>query len=211
MTLHYSQNPSGWNGFTTLADFYNKFDANDPRTGNYPPPDGSEFSGIGRGFLEGQQFADDGSEVIDSRTQKPLQFVPDVPLSGAATDKGIRVVKYHPANADKYIIFRYGEAIMNKAEAQFRKGDDAGALATINELRAARGAPMISSLSEESLLDERGFELYWEASRRMDQIRFGTYADTWSEKSVQETFRVIYPIPQQALDSNPNLTQNEGY
>jgi hypothetical protein len=28
-TLHYNQNPSGWNGFTTIADFYDKFDPND--------------------------------------------------------------------------------------------------------------------------------------------------------------------------------------
>ena len=33
MTLHYNQNPSGWNGFTTLADFYAKFDPADKRRG----------------------------------------------------------------------------------------------------------------------------------------------------------------------------------
>ncbi len=211
MTLHYSQNPSGWNGFTTIAEFYDKFDPNDPRIGNYPPPDGSEFSGIGRGFLIGQQFADDGSKVIDSRTQKDLVFTRDVPLSGAATDKGIRVVKYHPATANKYVLLRYGEAVMNKAEALFRKGDTDGALTLINELREARGASTISSLSEASLLDERGFETYWEALRRIDQIRFGTFVDTWHEKTVTEEFRVLFPIPQQALDSNPNLSQNPGY
>src|ERR1041385_8895498 len=31
MTLHYNQNPSGWNGFATLADFYGKFDDADKR------------------------------------------------------------------------------------------------------------------------------------------------------------------------------------
>lgn len=30
---HYNQNPSGWNGFTTLGDFYDAFDANDKRRG----------------------------------------------------------------------------------------------------------------------------------------------------------------------------------
>lgn len=211
MTLHYSQNPSGWNGFTTMAEFYNKFDPADPRIGNYPAPDGSEFSGIGRGFLIGQQFADDGSKVIDTRTQKDLVFTSDVPLAGAATDKGYRAIKYHPADADKYILLRYGEVVMNKAEALFRKGDTNGALAVINEVRNARGAPEISSLSEASLLDERGFETYWEALRRIDQIRFGTFTATWSEKTVTDDFRVLFPIPQQALDSNPNLTQNPGY
>ena len=30
---HYNQNPSGWNGFTTLGDFYDAFDATDKRRG----------------------------------------------------------------------------------------------------------------------------------------------------------------------------------
>ena len=211
MTLHYSQNPSGWNGFTTIAEFYDKFDQNDPRIGAPANPDGTEFSGIGTGFLIGQQFADDGSKVIDTRTQRDLQFTRDVILAGAATDKGIRVIKYHPGRSNKYVLLRFGEAFMNKAEALFRKGDNAGALALINELRAARGANAISSLSEESLLDERGFETYWEGLRRIDQIRFGTFTNTWLEKSTTDAFRVLFPIPQQALDSNPNLSQNAGY
>lgn len=212
MTLHYSQNPSGWNGFTTLADFYDKFEDQDQRIGNYPAPDGSEFSGIGRGFLIGQQFADDGSVVIDSRTTQPLQFTPDVPLAGAATDKGIRVIKYHPADAGDYILLRYGEVVLNKAEAIFRGGTSAqSALDVINELREARGASSLSSVDEATLLDERGRELYWEGLRRVDQVRFGTFTDTWSEKTVTEPHRVLFPIPQQALDSNPNLQQNPGY
>jgi hypothetical protein len=48
MTLHYNQNPSGWNGFTTLADFYAKFEDGDQRTGNYPAPDGSAARALSR-------------------------------------------------------------------------------------------------------------------------------------------------------------------
>lgn len=212
MTLHYSQNPSGWNGFTTLADFYDKFDANDSRIGNYPTPDGSEFSGIGRGFLIGQQYADDASKIVDTRTQKDLQFTRDVPLSGAATDKGIRVIKYHPADKGDYILFRFGEVVVSKAEAIMRGGSSSeSALDVVNALRAARGADALSGLDDGAMLDERSREMYWESLGRIDQIRFGTFANTWSEKSSTETFRVLFPIPQQALDSNPNLQQNEGY
>ena len=39
MTLHYNQNPSGWNGFATLADFYAKFDPADKRRGIPPGSD----------------------------------------------------------------------------------------------------------------------------------------------------------------------------
>lgn len=214
MTLHYDQNPSGWNGFATLADFYAKFEDGDQRKGNYPTPDGSQFSGIGRGFLVGQQYKDDGSPITNTRNQQPLAFTSDVPLAGAATDKGIRVIKYHPSNAGQYILLRYSDVYLMKAEAIHRGGTDPGgqtALQMVNALRQARGASQLGSLADADLLDERGRELYWEGVRRIDQIRFGTWANTWSDKTVTDATKVLFPIPQQALDSNPNLQQNAGY
>lgn len=212
MTLHYDQNPSGWNGFTTLADFYSKFDDQDSRKGVAANPDGSEFSGIGRGFLIGQQYNDDGEMIVDSRSQKPLEFTLDVPLAGAATDKGVRAIKYHPADHGQYTLLRYADVVLMKAEAIMRGGSASeSALDVVNSLRTARGAAPLSNLDEAAMLDERGRELYWEGTRRQDQIRFGTFLNTWDFKTVQEPHRVLYPIPQQALDSNPNLEQNAGY
>lgn len=214
MTLHYGQNPSGWNGFATLADFYNKFENGDQRKGSPATPDGSAYSAIGRGFLIGDQFEDDGDPLIDTRTQRQLSFTSDVPLSGAATDKGIRVIKYHPANNGQYIFFRYGDVFLMKAEAVMRGGTDPGgqtALQLVNELRAVRGASALGSLDDAAMLDERGRELYWEGIRRVDLVRFSSFHKTWSEKSNTETHRVLFPIPQQALDSNPNLVPNPGY
>ncbi|MEZ4918156.1 MAG: RagB/SusD family nutrient uptake outer membrane protein [Saprospiraceae bacterium] len=212
MTLHYDQNPGGWNGFTTLADFYNKFEANDTRIGNYPTPDGTDFSGVGRGFLVGQQYKDDGDILINSRNGQPLEYTADVKLSGATTFEGIRVVKYHPENMGKYILLRYADVYLMKAEAIMRGGTASeSALDMVNNLRTLRGASSLGSLDEATMLDERGRELYWEGIRRIDQVRFGTFDDTWSDKTVTEGFRVLFPIPQVALDSNPNLVQNAGY
>lgn len=227
MTLHYNQDPSGWNGFTTLADFYDKFDNNDSRKGYYAPDPAVKYSWLAHGFLIGQQqgpkkndkgeyiLAPNGDyiieDLIDTRSNKPLQFTRDVPLSGAATEKGIRVLKYHPENPSQIVLMRWAEFLLTKAEAMFRKGDEAGALTLVNQLRAKRGASALTSIDANALLDERGRELYWEGFRRIDQIRFGTFDDTWSEKTSTEAFRVLYPIPQQALDSNPNLSQNNGY
>jgi hypothetical protein len=227
MTLHYNQRPDGWNGFTTLADFYSKFEDGDQRKGNYNP-DGTEYSWIGRGFLIGQQqgpeLDDDGNyvrdgnnkiiikDLVDTRTQKPLVFTPDVPLSGAATDKGIRVIKYHPADKGQYIFLRYADVYLMKAEAVMRGGTSGtSALDLVNALRAARGASALGALTEADMLDERGRELYWEGIRRTDLIRFESFNKTWSEKDNTEPFRVLFPIPQQALDSNPNLVPNPGY
>jgi starch-binding outer membrane protein, SusD/RagB family len=210
MTLHYNQNPSGWNGFTTLADFYAKFDPKDQRTGIPAKKDGSKFSGIGKGFLIGKQYKDDGSPLIDERSTIQLDFLPKVQLAGANTAMGIRVIKYHPADKNKYILMRNGAAQMMKAEAQHRGGKAADAVATINALRAKRGMGAVASLTDDAVFDEWGRETYWEGGARTNEIRFGKFlTGTGSQK--QDAGTALYPIPASAIASNPNLRQNTGY
>jgi len=231
MTLHYNQTPSGWNGFATLADFYGKFDSNDKRIGvpagqipgltfGEDPKDCEvcphKFAGIGLGFLAGQQKDDKGNNITDTRTGLPLQFTADVPLSGAATHKGIRVMKYHPAFYDRYVLLRFGEVYMNMVEAKVRGGTHPSspttALQDINALRAIRGAAPLGAVTLQDVLDERGRELYWEGLRRIDLIRFQKFNDDWDEKGPnKDAYRVLYSIPQLAIDTNPNLKQNPGY
>lgn len=226
MTLHYNQNPSGWNGFATLADFYGKFDAADKRKGiaagsipglPFGTGTSNKFAGIGLGFLAGQQKNDDGTNITDTRTGLPLVFSSDVPLSGAATNKGIRVMKYHPAFYDKYVLLRFGEVYLNMIEAKVRGGSDpsspTSAQQDMDALRAVRGlGPLGRVPTLQDVLDERGRELYWEGHRRGDLIRFQKFNDSWAEKgSNADAFRVLYTIPQLAVDSNPNLKQNPGY
>ncbi|RYC68472.1 RagB/SusD family nutrient uptake outer membrane protein [Spirosoma sordidisoli] len=210
MTLHYDQNPSGWNGFATLADFYDKFETSDIRKGVPAKRDGKEFSGIGRGFLIGQQYNDKGAAIVDSRTQKPLQFTRDVTLAGTPTDKGIRVIKYHPADANKYIIARYGDAYLMKAEALLRSGNAAAALAQVNDLRKLRGASALTSLTEDAMFDEIGRETYWEGGKRTVEVRFGKFL-TGTGVDNKSAHTVLFPIPSDATVSNPNLKQNPGY
>ena len=216
MVLHYDQKPSGWNGFATLADFYNKFeDSDDRKHGKSPAAKGEDYYGIQRGFLEGQQYNDKGDPIINSRNNKPLAFTKDVTLSGASTEKGIRVMKYHPKDYDagaQYVLLRYADVYLMKAEAIMRGGTGTPpALKMVNDLRDSRKASALTKLDEAAMLDERGRELYWEGLRRMDLIRFGKFNTTWSEKTNTEAFRNLFPIPQIAIDSNPNLKQNPGY
>ena len=212
MTLHYDQDPSGWNGFTTLADFYDKFTPADQRIGSKAKGDGTANAGIGLGFQIGDQIKKDGSALIDSRSNIRLSFTRDVPLAGAATGKGIRAIKYHPATAGQYIILRYGDVYTMKMEAQFRGGGGgaAAALVTANALRTVRGAAPLTALDANAVLDERGREMYWEGVRRMDQIRFGKFHDNAAAVN-KDISRCLYPIPADALASNPNLKQNGGY
>ena len=203
--LHNAQ--GGWNGATTYDSFYKKFDSDDQRVGYVPS------AGIGRGFLIGQQYGSDGQPLLN-RAGDPLVFTPEVYLTGNPDYTGIRVLKYDPNNAGAFVLMRYADVRLMKAEAILRGGTGTGgetAQSIVDELRAARSAKSIP-VSLDMMLDERGRELYWEGMRRVDQIRFETFTKTtWDYKTSTDDNRVLFPIPQRAIDSNPNLTQNPGY
>lgn len=216
--LHYNQNPSGWNGFTTLSEFYDSFEENDARRSvDYPGV--TEVGGIKAGFLIGQQYDGDGNPLED-RKGNPLAFTREVDPIETGNNleiTGIRVVKYPVDynggdNADNdYVFFRYADVLLMKAEALLRTGNASGALDIVNELRNARNASALGSLDADELLAERGRELYWEGWRRQDLIRFGKFLDAWQDKPASGPERLLFPIPSVALSVNPNLEQNPGY
>ena len=62
------------------------------------------------------------------------------------------------------------------------------------------------------LLDELGWEFAQEAHRRQDQIRFGVFTSKkWLSHRPNGDYRSLFPIPQDELNKNPNLSQNTGY
>ncbi len=61
-------------------------------------------------------------------------------------------------------------------------------------------------------LDELGWEFTQEGRRRQDMIRFGVYTTkSWFSHDASDATRRLYPIPNQALLTNSNLKQNDGY
>ncbi len=229
--FHYNQAPSGWNGFTTLAEFYNSFPDGDIRKGGLTAvPAYTSQMGSAVGFLVGQiqgpSAGKVGNPIVDlkDRSGNPLIFTPDVSLFFSTETKGIRTVKYplDPAtingdgggsSANDYVFFRLADARLMKAEAILRGGTDAETpLSIVNSIRAKRGAGDIVSLNLSSLLAERGRELYLESWRRNDMIRFGVFnAPVGQRPTASDASRCVFPIPNIALSSNPNLKQNFGY
>lgn len=143
---------------------------------------------------------------------------------------GYRVSKYQfshtSPNGNNYssvdlVLLRYAEIYLMRAEAKLRNGDTGGALADVNTVRTSRNArpaqtpAPLSSIDLDIMYRERGFELYWEMSRRTDQIRFGHYEDSWTEKADNNVLHRLFPIPQSAIDGASNvpgyLVQNQGY
>ncbi|GAB3576214.1 RagB/SusD family nutrient uptake outer membrane protein [Spirosoma luteolum] len=224
MTLHYNQYVSAWNGFTTLADFYNTFEAGDERRGG-AVSDLTTPTGLNAGFLVGQQLVvkpnTTGAVAAQDRSGNPLAFTPTVNIAYATEAQGIRVVKYLPQPGavdnptNDYVFLRYADVLLMKAEALLRGGTDPSgqtAAQIVNNLRTTRKASTLATVDLNALLAERGRELYWEGWRRSDQIRFGTFLKPVDQRSqTSPSTAVLFPIPQQAVDSNPNLKQNAGY
>lgn len=153
----------------------------------------------------------------------------DFSNEGRGHANGYRVSKYQfshtSPNGNNFssvdlVLLRLGEVYLMRAEAKLRKGDAAGALVDVNKVRTSRTARVpvpaaLGSVDLDVLYRERGFELYWEGFRRGDQIRFGHYEDTWTEKTDTDVHHRLFPIPQAAIDGASNvegyLVQNEGY
>ncbi|MEM8895836.1 MAG: RagB/SusD family nutrient uptake outer membrane protein, partial [Bacteroidota bacterium] len=209
-TLHYNQNPSGWNGFTTLSDFYDTFEEADMR--RYAETSAFESLGFNNGFLIGQQFNVAGEALLD-RNGNPLDFTRDVALiesGGNLEVTGIRVMKYIPdtENGDDIendaVIFRYADVLLMKAEAMLRTGREGEATAIVNEIRTIRGASEFAALNLDNLLAERARELYWEGWRRQDLIRFGKFLESWQNKPASTEERLLFAIPAEQVALNPN-------
>lgn len=61
-------------------------------------------------------------------------------------------------------------------------------------------------------LDELGWEFAMEGRRRQDMIRFGIFTEkSWLSHTPNGDYRKLLPIPDNILNTNPNLTQNPGY
>ncbi|QCR23115.1 RagB/SusD family nutrient uptake outer membrane protein [Pontibacter sp. SGAir0037] len=119
--------------------------------------------------------------------------------------------------AEMYLI--YAEAVLRGGTG----GNTGTALEYINALRTrayGNASGNVGSISLDFILDERGRELYWEAFRRTDLIRYGRFTSgdyVWPWKGgvkegrgVSDIYR-LFPIPSSDLGANTNLVQNTGY
>ncbi len=143
----------------------------------------------------------------------------------------------------KYVYFyrsryaaRSAEVYFLLAEALLRSGDTAGATEAVNTVRARSHANPFSTVTIDTILDERGRELLYEEFRWATFLRmkpdewkhriydYGMYSARsgaeiypdirrWSEETGEIKFN-LFPIPQTYIDLNTGsdgLTQNEGW
>ena len=67
----------------------------------------------------------------------------------------------------------------------------------------------------DNILQERLLELMWEGSRRPDLVRFGLFSKAYDQRpqlpGEESGYTTVFPIPDNALEMNENLSQNPGY
>ena len=141
------------------------------------------------------------------------------------------------SNTD-YIVFRYGEVLLNLAEAAFELGKTDEALEYINEIRERAGIASLKSISRDKIRHERTVELAFEGHRFWDLRRWRIAVDElskemhgmyvlfdWNTKLYKvriENADVVtrgfqekhyyFPITTSRISNNPNLApENPGY
>jgi hypothetical protein len=211
--LHYNQydSPAPWNGFSTLADTYAAFDSADQRK---------------QIFLVGPQVNLVTGLPAKDRQGNPLVFTPDIPNVTAATEgQGVRIDKWpvDPAhvqqdNGNDYAWFRLAEMYLIRAEANNELGNTGAAITDLNLVRARVFSPpkpttaVTQAQVRDAILNERLFEFTWEGKRRQDLVRANKFTQgTWYAKTHSDAWKVLFPIPQIQIETNPELKQNPGY
>ena len=205
MNLKYNMQVGPWNGFCIVPTFWDTFQSIDKRREAYN--------------LWGLQYSAAGPVILDGETNLPLDIDPHVaalymPAASYTPTQirtsGARIGKYEikmgakESLSNDFPLFRITDFYLMKAEAQIHLGNNGDQW--INPIRARAGVAAWSGTTLDSLLAERGRELYCEGHRRQDLIRFGKWEQAWWEKlaNTDQTLRT-FPIPKWATDANPNL------
>lgn len=135
-----------------------------------------------------------------------------------------------------WILYRYADVLLMKAEALSQKGDYVSAYRIINEIRERAGVGAISIANtptayEDAILEERALELAFEGKRWFDLLRMGR-RNNYARKSklidiivsnVPSTQKRILatkltnpngwylPVLEDEIERNKNLSQNPYY
>lgn len=204
----YGIGSGGWSGNRFTNTFVNKF----------PDAEGDADSRI-MTYTDGQ--------ILDINT--PTIFTEGYLCSKYRniTSTGAKGVNSTFVDTD-FPMFRLADVYLMYAEAVERGGtggNEATSVGYINQLRQRAygdntGNISAADITLDFILDERGRELYWEAHRRTDLIRFGKFTGSsyiWDWKGNVKQGRStpghlnVFPIPASDRAVNTNLDQNTGY
>ena len=175
-------------------------------------------------FVAGVVMVDGHELLMDNG--KPLEYQPFEVAQNLTNSKfiktaGARMAKYEvdrtsymdgKLQSNDIVLFRYADALLMKAEAKVRNGENGDE--ELNRIRARVGMPYRKATLD-NILEERLLELVWEGWRRQDLIRFGKFTGAYDLRTPLQDessgYTTVFPIPQKCIDLNSELVQNKGY
>jgi hypothetical protein len=136
-----------------------------------------------------------------------------------------------PLDSDlNVIVLRYADVLLMHAEALNEQGyvADGPAFDLVNQIRARAGLADLTSATVTNqaefrlaIENERRWELAFENHRWPDLVRTGRAIEVMQNHTTEtggipvslnvSSNQLLYPIPQNEIDTNPALTQNPGY
>jgi hypothetical protein len=204
-----------WNIFKLAWWFVHTFDADDPR-GKEP-------------ILIREYLGTDG--LVHNETNDKNDINADMRWGAIPLKYEFALATGGNTDID-YIIYRYADALTLLAEAIVRNANAVTqeAIDRLNDVRkrAMPNKPFTAASfggSTERFLDslllERGHELYWEGCRRSDLVRHGKYAEKMKYKASMQGYTSgptitenhgRFPLPQSAINEGKGIIlQNPGY
>ncbi|WP_026314727.1 RagB/SusD family nutrient uptake outer membrane protein [Bacteroides gallinarum] len=225
----------GWDGFRATGNLVRAFQFSDTDESTWSPDKILDNRGI---FYNENRSLDITTSCIGTFTSEGWAVYKYSNLNSDGTPG-----KNTTFPDTDFPFFRLAEIYLTYAEAVARGGqggDMATAVQYINDLRRRGYKAGVTGVTIDenwlratasvngstanvefgNILNERCRELYWEATRRTDLIRFGLFTSgsyTWADKSgvitgvgVDERYN-LFPIPESDISVNANLEQNPGY
>lgn len=168
--------------------------------------------------VDGHELLMDNGEPLE---YQPFEVAQNLTNSKFVKTAGARMAKYEvdrtsymdgKLQSNDIVLFRYADALLMKAEAKVRNGENGDE--ELNRIRARVGMPYHKATLD-NILEERLLELVWEGWRRQDLIRFGKFTGAYDLRTPLQGessgYTTVFPIPQKCIDLNSELVQNKGY
>ncbi|GHT13350.1 membrane protein [Bacteroidia bacterium] len=197
-------------------------------------PRGSDWVGGSWGWQHVKQEFVNQYETGDTRKDVTILYSGCPPFDGMTYDPawsstGYNVRKFlvsksislsHNTNPANFVVYRFADVLLMKAEALNELGRTNEAQAPLNIVRTRAGLGNITTTDKatmkEAIIHERRVELAFEGHRWFDLIRIdnGDYAISFfhaNGKTNATKDRLLFPVPQEELDDNPLFVQNSGY
>ena len=132
----------------------------------------------------------------------------------------------NPANladgGSDFVVLRYADVLLMLAEAYNELGNPAEALNNLNQVRTRAGLAAYENTNQNSLAAaialERQLELIGEGHRWFDLLRKGNAVqvmnDWFTNQSINiriDNHNLLMPVPQDQINTDPTIKQNDGY